>query len=136
MDCVKFYYTVSKTAIDVYLSQQKLLNPIIIIDDDTQYTIKTEDIVYIEADDKNCIIRTRERTYRSSKTLNKIGEVLPSHCFYRIHKSFIVNMYCIIRISKKEVIMINGEKAIISRSLLAKFKKAYADFVKNFYLKV
>lgn len=124
------------SAIDSYLLQQKLLNPILIIEDGTQYTIKAEDIIYLEANGKNCLIRTKEHTYKSSKTLNRIEELLPMHCFYRIHKSYIVNMYCIVSIRKNEVLLINGEKAIISRTIMTKFKKAYANFVKNFYLKV
>ena len=124
------------SAMDSYLMQQKLLNPILIVEEGTQYRIKTEDIVYLEAIGKNCLIRTREHTYKSSKTLSKIEEVLPTHCFYRIHKSYIVNMYCIDSISKNEILMVNGEKTIISRNMLSTFKKTYSNFIKNFYLKV
>lgn len=124
------------SAMDSYLMQQKLLNPILIVEEGTQYRIKTEDIIYLEAIGKNCLIRTREHTYKSSKTLSKIEEVLPTHCFYRIHKSYIVNMYCIDSISKNEILMINGEKTIISRTMLSTFKKTYSNFIKNFYLKV
>lgn len=124
-----------KSALDSYIKQKKLLNPIIIFDEGVQYTICTEDIIYLEATGKKCIIRTNDRTYRSSKTLSQIEKVLPYHCFYRIHKSFIINMYCISEIQNKEVKLVNGEKAVISRPLLTKFKNAYANFVEIFYLR-
>lgn len=123
------------SSLDSYLAQKKLLNPIIVIDEGVQYTINSEDIIYLEASGKNCIVRTNQRTFRSSKTLSKIENVLPLHCFYRIHKSYIINMYCISEICKNEVTLINGEKATISRPILSKFKKSYANFVKNYYLR-
>ena len=56
-----------KLAMDSYLKHQKQLNPIVIIEDGEQKTIKSEHIVYLEGDGKYCLIRTTEDIYKSSK---------------------------------------------------------------------
>lgn len=125
-----------KSAMDSYLKQQKLLNPIIIIENGEQKTINSENILYLEGDGKYCLIRTTDNIFKSSKTISKVQELLPKHCFYRIHKSYVVNMYCISSIIGNEVVLINGEKARIGRNHITEFKTVYRDFVKNFYVKV
>lgn len=123
------------SALDSYLKQQKLLNPIMIVENGERKTIKTDEIIYIEGRGKGSIIRTKNGTVNCSKSLFDIHNLLPIHCFYRIHKSYIVNMYCIDMINKYEVFLINGEKASISRTKAAAFKKAYSIFVKNYYVR-
>lgn len=130
LDAVKL-----KAAMDSYLKQQKLLNPIVIVEDGEQKTINSENIIYLEGDGKYCLIRTTDTTFKSSKTISKVQELLPKHCFYRIHKSYVVNMYCVSSIVGNEALLINGEKARIGRNHIADFKKVYMNFVKNFYVK-
>ena len=120
------------SAMDSYIRQQKMLNPIMIVENNERHIIKTEDIIYIEADGRNSLIRTKECTYKSSKNISKIGELLPKYCFCRVHKAYIINMHCISAIRKNEITLINGEKAIISRTIFPHFKKIYSEFVKNF----
>lgn len=123
-------------AMDNYLKQQSLLNPIIIIENGEQKKINSESIIYLEGNGKYCIIRTVDSVVQSSKTLLQVHELLPQHCFYRIHKSYVINMYCISSINASEITLTNGEKARIGRNRTAEFKKVYMNFVKNFYLKV
>lgn len=122
--------------ISSYLHQQKLLNPITVITENELRTIKSEDIIYLEADGKYCYIRTINETVRSSKTLSQIQELLPQHCFYRVHKTYLVNMYCVDTILNNLVIMNNGEKAIIGKSKIADFKRVYKQFIKEYFIKV
>ena len=122
------------SVMDSYLQQQNLLNPIIIIENGEQITINSANILYLEGNGRYCLVRTLDHVFKSSKTISRVFNLLPQHCFYRIHKSYAVNMYCIASVSGNEVIMINGEKAIIGRNHLADFKRAYKNFVKNYYL--
>ena len=119
----------------LYIQQQKMLAPIIINDYDGQKTIPSKDIVYLEGDGKYCTVRTITETVHSSKTLSGVLERLPQYCFYRVHKSYAVNMYCIDKIDNNEILLINGEKVVISRHKIADFKKSYRNFVKNYYLR-
>ena len=119
----------------IYIQQQKNLAPIIINDYYGQKTIPSKDIIYVEGDGKYCVIRTITETIHSSKTVAKAMELLPKYCFFRTHKSYLVNMYYIDRVDNNIIMLINGEKIIISRNNLSSFKKAYLEFVKNFYLR-
>ncbi len=121
---------------DIYIRQQKALAPILINDFWGQKTIASKDIIYLEADGKYCIIRTVNETAHSSKTLAGVLSLLPQYCFYRIHRTYAINMYYVFRIENNQVTFINGEKAIIGRNHLADFKKTYRDFIKNYCLKI
>ncbi len=123
-------------ALDQYLHQHTMLNHIVIVQDGEQLTIDAADILYLEGDGKYCLVRTVQDTYRSSKTLSQVQELLPKHCFYRIHKSYVVNMYSVSAVQGHELLLVNGEKAAIGRSRLKDFKKSYMDFVKNYYVRL
>ena len=122
--------------LDEYIRQQKMLAPIIVNDYDGQHVIESEKILYIEGDGKYCTIRTETCTLHSSKTLSGVLELLPQFCFYRVHKSYAVNLYCIDTIKNTEVILTNGERALVGRQHIAEFKRTYREFIKHFYLRV
>jgi DNA-binding LytR/AlgR family response regulator len=119
-----------------FVAQHRLLAPLIIQQDGCQITIESKNILYLEASGKNCIIRTLEDTYISSKTLAQVHSLLPQHCFYRTHKSYVVNLYSIRSFDKENVTLINGEVARIGRANQADFRRDYAQFVKDYYVKV
>ncbi len=123
-------------AMDTYLSNNKLLNPVVIVHNGQQITIEAKNILYLEGDGKYCLVRTVDDTFRSSKTLSHVQALLPKHCFYRIHKSYVVNMYYISLIQGSELQLINGERASIGRTRLADFRRSYMDFVKNYYVRL
>lgn len=122
--------------LDNYIKQQKLLYPLLIIENGEQKSVKAQDIVYLEGDGKYCYVRTTEETIHSSKTLSQVYKLLPQHCFYRIHKSYVINMYFISSVKNNVVTFINGEMAIIGRNHIASFKKVYMDFVKNYFVRL
>ena len=124
------------SALDTFLENNKLITPLVIVNEGQQITIEAKSIVYLEGDGKYCLVRTVDNTYRSSKTLSQVQELLPKHCFYRIHKSYLVNMYYISSIQGSELNLINGEKASIGRTRLSDFRKSYMDFVKNYYVRL
>lgn len=122
------------SALNDYFEQQKLLYPIIINTPNEQIKINTKKIVYIEGNGKNSTIRTTDNVFHSSKTLSQIQELLPKHCFFRVHKSYIVNFYYIDSFGSTCINLTNGEKAQISRNAYTKFKEEYKAFIKNYLL--
>ena len=120
-------------AMNSYVKLQKLFYPISIIVDGELITIATQDITYLEGDGKYCWIYTEDKTYHSSKTLTGIHSLLPPYCFFRVHKSFVVNMFCIVSIKENIITLNSGERIVVGRSNLSEFKKVYRDFLnKNF----
>jgi DNA-binding LytR/AlgR family response regulator len=58
-----------------------------------------KDVVYIESQNRNCVIHTKNEKYTDHNTLNYYEERLQSKGFFRIQKSFIVNLDYITEIS-------------------------------------
>lgn len=53
------------------------------------------DIIYIESNQRNCLIHTKTEIYTEHFTLNDLTKKLRKKDFYRIHKSFLVNLNCV-----------------------------------------
>lgn len=121
---------------NTFIKHQKLLSPITVINDSGQTVIHAKDILYLEGDGKYCTIRTNSTVYHSSKTLAQVYEQLPQHCFYRPHKSYVVNLYCIDAFDRESATLTNGELVKIGRSKAAEFKRVYKQFIRDFYVKV
>lgn len=66
-------------------------NILMIKDKQEYYFIKMEDINYIEKQDKQLIIHTKDKEYSTRMGLNEIEEKLNQN-FFRAHKSYIVNL--------------------------------------------
>jgi len=123
-------------ALDDFIAKQKLLYPIILVANGERMHINSYDIIYVEADGKYSIVVTTNGCFHTAKTISQIQELLPKHCFYRTHRSFLINMYFISKINKNQILLNNGQYAKISKPILKSFQKDYLNFTKNFFLKV
>jgi two-component system response regulator LytT len=80
--------------------------------------IMKADIVYLEANDNYVKINTQDGTFLIRQTINEAQNILPSY-FYRIHRSFIVNMNCIQKIQYEEIVLSNKTHLPLSRNVYA-----------------
>ncbi len=119
-------------SIDCFVKDRKMFSPILINTGGEQIVINSKDVIYIEGSGKYCNIRTINTTVRSSKTLSGVLNLLPQHCFFRTHKSYAINLFCIVSINGDCITLNNGEKAKISRNRILEFKKVYKNFIKHF----
>lgn len=135
-----FVKPVTQTDIDslltAFISQQRKLAPLIVINEGERSVVQAKDVLYLEGAGKYCTVRTTRKTYSSSKTLAQVHELLPQHCFYRSHKSYVVNLYSIQSLENGAIILTNGEAVQIGRNKLAEFKRIYKQFVKEYYLTI
>src|SRR5690606_4204733 len=60
--------------------------------------IDTSSIVYIEVKNHTCIIHTKNRDYRDNTPLKEFEDKLSKIGFYRIQKSYLINLKYIIEI--------------------------------------
>ena len=117
------------------IARQKLLAPLIVINESEQLVIQAKDIIYLEGAGKYCIVRTTQGVYNSSKTLAQTHAILPQHCFYRCHKSYVVNLFHVVSIENRISKLSNGEQAMIGRSKVSEFRRIYMQFVKDYFMK-
>lgn len=88
-------------------------------------------VIYAEADNMYCKIRTYDNTYVLKKTLSSFEEALQSDFFYRVHRSYLVNLKYILNYSQSEILLENNEKALLAKNRYHKFQKAYIEYLKR-----
>ncbi|TGM46111.1 LytR/AlgR family response regulator transcription factor [Leptospira vanthielii] len=72
-------------------SKEKVTN-LKIQSDSAVFLLPFQDIQFISANNKSCVIHTSQKDYETAKLLKEIEEKLPSTQFIRIHKGFLVNL--------------------------------------------
>lgn len=92
------------------------------------HLLDTEQIIYIESVDRRCFIYTTEDVYESDFKLYELAHQLENLQFFRISKSFLINLHKIQSLKadinrKIRVTMINGEQIIASRKYADEMKK-------------
>lgn len=117
-------------AIDDYVSHSDWNCTIEIPGENGRIFIRSEDIAMLEAKGRCCSITTNSGSYTSSDTISEIMDVLP-RCFYRLHRSYAVNMFYIEALKNDSVMLTNGVSVPLGRLRSAAFRKTYKDFVKN-----
>lgn len=78
--------------------------------------VSLADILYIESENVYIIVHTVHGDYRTRMALIKFMEQL-DETFFKVHRSFVVSLKYIKKITRTEVIMTNGASVPISRGL-------------------
>ncbi len=71
------------------------------------HRINTAEILYAQAWDNYCYVYLQNQKYLLPHTLKSIGEKLGYENFFRVHKSYLVNLNCISSIMESEVMVDN-----------------------------
>lgn len=88
-------------------------NKIALPDNEGYTMIKISDIIYCQADSSYTIVHLLNgKKIITSKLLKLIEELLPAQTFYRIHKSYIVNLNLI-----KQYIKIDGNQVVLENDI-------------------
>ncbi len=120
------------SAMNDYLESLDDSNYILIKTEDDNKRININDIIYVEAADKYCYIRTAEENILHRNTLSDIEKMLPADCFFRSHRTYLVGFRHIVSHTSTDILFDNKEKALISKLKLTPFKKAFTDYVKRY----
>jgi len=124
-------YEKLSSALDDYRKLQNTEEFLIIKIDEITKKIPMSSIIYAEASDKYCYIRTTEEELLYKKTLSDLESLLPDDTFFRCHRSFIVNFRHIVSHTNTDILFDNNEKAQISKVKASGFKKAFLDYIKR-----
>lgn len=82
--------------------------------------IEIEEIYIVEARSDYVYIKTKNKNYIVKSSMKNISKKLPRTLFYRVHKSYIVNMSRIESI-QKSIIIINNEHIPLSKAISKSF---------------
>ena len=83
---------------------------------DGEIKVPLADILYVESENVYIIVHTVHGDHRTRMALQKFSDQL-DETFFKVHRSFIVGLKYIKKITRTDVTMINGEKIPISRGL-------------------
>ena len=112
----------------LYQPNSNILELITGKEEDDFIPIKIEDIQYFESLQKRTWIYREKNQYKTSITLKELQTRLPSN-FIRIHRSYIINLHYVTRVSKDYasnfiVYLSNGVELPVSQSYAANLKDA------------
>jgi len=90
--------------------------------------VSLADILYVESENVYMLVHTPGKTYRTRMSLAKFAEAL-DETFFKVHRSYIVGLKYIKKITRNEVTMINGDTIPISRGLYDAVHGALVKFL-------
>ena len=111
---------------DVILDLTKNTKAVVGLDGKTIF-VKLREIIYIEYLNRCTLVRTKNYIYESVMKMSEWEEILNTGDFYRVHKSYIVNMEYVEEIGKS-IVMENGEKVELAFRQIPKFKRACKEY--------
>lgn len=117
-------------AMDSLLASIGNNNCVIIKNNDITQRINTNDIIYAEAENTHCCIRLLNESIIYKKTLSDFEKLLHDDCFFRCHRSYLINMQHIVSFTDQFILLDNQEKALISKLRRTSFKQAYLSYIK------
>lgn len=77
--------------------------------------IAYKDVIYIETNKRNVKIHTAKGNYINNRTISAWEEELKTKGFYRVQKSYLVNLKWVDQIEIKTVLLYNGERVSLSQ---------------------
>lgn len=92
------------------------------------YNIRYADIIYIEVMSHKIWIHCKNDTFRWRGTLANLTQKLDGKGFYRVHRSYLINMNKIQKYNSQTVWLENGHEVPISKNQLNGFKEEYIKF--------
>ncbi|SHO63322.1 LytR/AlgR family response regulator transcription factor [Algoriphagus zhangzhouensis] len=87
--------------------------------------IAFEEILYLSADGDYCEIHLNDKKHLSSETLKKWIEMLEGWDFFRVHKSYVVNIHQIEKVSGNTLYLYNGTQLPIGRAFKEEFMERF-----------
>lgn len=89
--------------------------------------VSLADILYVESENVYIIVHTPHGNYRTRMTLSKFIAHL-DETFFKVHRSFVVGLKYIKKITRTDITMINGDIVPISRGM---YDEVHAAVIKH-----
>ncbi len=99
---------------------------VLLTSSDGDIKLSLADICYVESENVHVAVHTVSGVYRSRITLAKFAEQL-DETFIKVHRSYIVGLKYIKKITRTDITMLNGDVVPISRGM---YDEAHAALIK------
>lgn len=96
---------------------------------DGTHKVKVSNLLLIEAHNQNLIFNTISESIEVRGNINKYEEELKTDGFFRSHRSYIIALDKVTKISENEVMVANKFRVPIARARKQKFHSAFFSFV-------
>lgn len=112
-------------ALDAYFEQYCAQQYLTVLSDGRTEIIPVQDIIYIEVMGKYCTVVSAERTVQCKKTISAFEEELAAYGFFRVHRSYLVNLHSVQSWNSRMILLNNGKEIFFNPKKYADFRKAY-----------
>lgn len=89
------------------------------------------DILYFETIDRKIKVNTMKKSYIVDNKINDLEKQLSERYFFRVHKSYLVNLAYVKEHDQTTIIMQNGNAVYISRLKLKAFKERFVAYLRR-----
>lgn len=116
-------------ALDTYFqSGQSAVKSLIVRHNRTTNIVCLQSILYIEAAGKETYIHTDAEQIACHRTITSLEEELRPHGFFRVHRSYLVNMRSVKRFDQSVIEFPDGQTVAISSRKTREFRREYQSF--------
>lgn len=98
--------------------------------DGPEFSVKVAlaDILYVESENVHIIVHTVSGNYRTRMALSSFSKQL-DETFFKVHRSYVVNLKYIKKITRADIAMANGDLVPISRGLYGEVHAALIKYL-------
>ena len=109
------------------LLSRSLFHRVVLKKEKSMRVVYPQEILYVEARNKECLFRFYDRTEAFSYPLNELrDEYLPKDLFFQVHRSYLVNLMHVTAYCKNSVTLTNGD--VIPMRKYKDFSEAFSAF--------
>lgn len=94
-----------------------------------QVRVNVAEILFVEANNKHCIIHITEESFECNRTMARVYELIGASNFGKINRAYVVNFSHIKRFNSDCVTLCDGTTLHISRKYLPVFKDQYFKYL-------
>ena len=121
------------SALDIILQKRKeLVSKLVILQKGRKfYRIPYYEIIYFETQERKLHTVTVKKEYMVDNKINELEKQVEDFSFFRIHKSYLINLAFVKEYDQESVTMMNGDVLFISHLRLKEFKQKYMNYVEE-----
>lgn len=93
--------------------------------------ILTNDVIYVERGNRQVTLVTTKGNYTTRETFDEWSEILQNSFFYKVHKSFIINLHYVTSYKYSEIFIQNNIRIPIASRKQADFHKFWFAYLRR-----